>query len=223
MINAVIFDLDGLLADTEKLHCQAYRDALAAHGARLTEAEYAEHWVRYGKGITEWLHEHQLKLDPLAVRADKSRRYHDLLHSSLRPMAGALELVTALSGKKRLALASSSYRDAVEGVLSGLRIGDRFEAVVSGLDVPRVKPAPDIFLKAADLLGVHPSECVVLEDAEKGIIAAHAAGMLSIAVPNDYTRHHDFSRATRICASLTELSLQSLDSMSGARLQPNRK
>lgn len=211
MINAVIFDLDGLLADTEKLHCQAYRDALAAHGARLTEAEYAEHWVRYGKGITEWLHEHQLDLDPLAVRADKSRRYHDLLQSSLRPMAGALELVTALSGKKRLALASSSYRDAVEGVLRGLKVADRFEVVVSGLDVPRVKPAPDIFLKAASLLSVRPKECVVLEDAEKGVIAAHAAGMMSIAVPNEYTRHHDFSRATRICASLEELSVAAIE------------
>ena len=220
MINAVIFDLDGLLADTEKLHCQAYRDALAAHGAGLSVAEYAEHWVRFGRGITEWIHDHQLGLDPLEVRAEKTRRYHDLLKSSLRPMAGALELVTAMQGKKRLALASSSYRDAVDGVLRGLAIADRFEVIVSGLDVPHVKPAPDLFLRAASLLGVNANECVVLEDAEKGIIAAHAAGMRSIAVPNDYTRHHDFSKATQVCASLTEISPASLDALAAVSHPP---
>ena len=83
----------------------------------------------------------------------------------------------------KIALASSSYRDAVDGVLAGLNIADFFEVIVSGLDVAQVKPAPEIFLKAADLLGVAPAECLVLEDAEKGILAAHRAGMRSVAIP----------------------------------------
>jgi beta-phosphoglucomutase-like phosphatase (HAD superfamily) len=81
-----------------------------------------------------------------------------------------------------------------------------------------VKPAPDIFLKAAVDLGVEPSQCLVLEDAEKGVVAAYRAGMRCIAVPNDYTRHHDFSKATRICRSLAEVTpqlLQSLDETAG--------
>lgn len=217
MITSIIFDLDGLLADTETLHCRAYQNAMLEHGLPLSEIEYGEHWVRKGLGIADWLTLQNSRLDPAAVRACKSAHYFQLLTTGLRPMAGAIELLTAIRDTKKIALASSSYRDAVDGVLAGLRIADYFEVIVSGLDVAQVKPSPEIFLKAAQLLGVEPSECVVVEDAEKGIIAAHRAGMRSIAVPNDYTRHHDFSKATRVCMSLSEITpelLRSLDNES---------
>jgi len=213
LITTVIFDLDGLIADTERLHCQAYRDALMTEGVALSEAEYCEHWVRHGKGIADWLTDRGLGHDPLAVRAVKSRRYLDLLACELRPMTGALELLERLHGRKKIGLASSSYRDAVDGVLSGLAIDRYFQAIVSGLDVVRVKPEPEIFLATAQQLHSNPSECLVLEDAEKGVIAAHRAGMYCIAVPNDYTRHHDFSKATKVCASLNEISLSLIDAI----------
>ena len=213
VITTVIFDLDGLLADTERLHCQAYQDALLRHGAVLTESEYVEHWVRAGRGIGDWVNIRGLTLDPMALRAYKSERYLQLLTVSLRPMDGALALLRSLHGKKTLALASSSYRDAVDAVLQGLHIAHYFKAVVSGLDVARVKPAPDIFLAAARAVGVDPAACVVLEDAEKGVLAAHEAGMACIAVPNEHTRSHDFSKATRICASLNQITLQLIEEL----------
>jgi beta-phosphoglucomutase len=211
MITTVIFDLDGLLADTEPLHCLAYQQALRSAGATVTETEYIEHWVRQGKGIGEWLNQQGLNLDPLHLRAVKSENYLELLATSLRPMDGALELLENLRGKKTLALASSSYRDAVDGVLQGLKIDHFFATIVTGLDVPRVKPAPDIFLAAARQVGAAVAECLVLEDAEKGVIAAHEAGMPCIAVPTDYTRHHDFSKAARICASLKEITIELIE------------
>ena len=216
MINTAIFDLDGLLADTERLHCRAYQMALAEQRVALDVGEYCEHWVRHGKGIVDWVAAHNLPLDPNALRLRKAEHYLDLLVSSLRPMDGALELLDALHGKIKIALASSSYRDAIDGVLAGLNIAHFFDVIVSGLDVPQVKPAPDIFLKAAHDLGVEPGECLVLEDAEKGVTAAHRAGMRCIAVPNEFTRHHDFSKATKICSSLKEITpelLQSLESL----------
>jgi len=213
MITTVIFDLDGLLADTEPLHCRAYQDALQSEGASLTKADYIEHWVRSGKGIADWVALHGLNVDPLALRVKKSARYLELLASSLRPMDGALELLKVLYGNKTLALASSSYQDAVDGVLEGLNIAHYFEAIVTGLDVPRVKPAPDIFLTAARRVGAVPSECVVIEDAEKDMLAAYQAGMSCIAVPNAHTRHHDFSKASRVCSSLNEITLQSIETM----------
>lgn len=206
MIHAVIFDLDGLLADTECLHCRAYQMALLEHGVQLRDWDYAEHWVRYGKGIADWIAMRGLELDPHALRLRKAQHYLDLLRSSLHPMEGALDLLELLHGRTKLALASSSYRDAIDGVLAGLGIRHFFKVIVSGLDVAYVKPAPDIFLKAARDLGVEPERCVVLEDAEKGVIAARLAGMRCIAVPNDYTRHHDFSQATTICSSLKEIT-----------------
>ena len=215
MITSVIFDLDGLLVDTERLHCLAYQAALREHDVHISETEYAEHWVRCGKGIADWVELHGLNLDPHAVRARKSEHYLVLLRSSLRPMDGALELLNALYGAMKIGLASSSYRDAVDGVLIGLDIARYFDAVVSGLDVPSVKPAPDIFLKAAALLGVSPPHCVVIEDAEKGVIAAYRAGMRCIAVPNDYTRHHDFSKATRVCGSLGEITPELIRNLTG--------
>jgi len=210
MITTAIFDLDGLLADTERLHCRAYQLALLEHGVDLTAADYGEHWVRCGKGINDWVNQHGLDLDPDALRARKASRYQELLRSSLRPMEGAEALLDRLSGTMRIGLASSSYRDAVDGVIFGLGIADYFETIVSGLDVSRVKPAPDIFLEAAHRLGVAPAECAVLEDAEKGVIAAHAAGMRCVAVPNDYTRDHDFSQATHICSSLNQVTVNLL-------------
>jgi HAD superfamily hydrolase (TIGR01509 family) len=128
-------------------------------------------------------------------------------------MEGAIDLLEAMRGKKTLALASSSYRDAVDAVLQGLNVADCFSAILSGLDVMAVKPAPDIFLAAAARAGASPQECLVIEDAEKGIIAAHRAGMRSIAIPNVYTRHHDFSKANLICTSLREITLDLIDTI----------
>ncbi len=221
-IAAVIFDLDGLLADTECLHCRAYQMALLEHGVQLQDCDYAEHWVRYGRGIADWVAMRGLELDPDALRLRKAQHYLDLLASSLRPMEGALDLLEFLRGRTKLALASSSYRDAIDGVLAGLGISHFFQVIVSGLDVAHVKPAPDIFLKAARDLDVEPERCVVLEDAEKGVTAARLAGMRCIAVPNDYTRHHDFSQATKICSSLREITAEFLTRLESAPYHAHR-
>ena len=215
MISALIFDLDGLLADTEQLHFRAYQRALEESGVSLCESNYADHWVRSGKGIAEWVAMHGLALDPHALRRRKAQHYLDLLASSLRPMEGALEILAAFHGRVKIALASSSYRDAVDGVLDGLKIAHFFEVIVSGHDVQQVKPAPDIFLKAARDLAVEPEQCLVLEDAEKGVTAAYRAGMRCIAVPNEYTRRHDFAKATRVCASLHEVTPEFLQTLEG--------
>src|SRR5687768_17553839 len=130
MISAVIFDLDGLLADTERLHCRAYQMALEEHGVQLEDCDYAEHWVRFGKGIVDWVTLQGLTVDPHALRVRKSKHYLDLLAAALQPMDGALELLEFLSGRTRMALASSSYRDAVDGVLAGLGIARYFDVIV---------------------------------------------------------------------------------------------
>src|SRR4051812_33836712 len=85
MISTIIFDLDGLLADTEPIHCRAYQEVLAANGVTLREEKYIAHWVRAGGGFGVWLALHVLKLNPHTTRSEKPRRYLELLPSSLRP------------------------------------------------------------------------------------------------------------------------------------------
>jgi beta-phosphoglucomutase len=213
MISTVIFDLDGLLTDTEPLHCQAWRQTLAGVGVEVSEAEYAEHWIRAGLGIEVFVRLRQLTHDPEVLRRAKLGTFTTLVETSLCAMPGALALVEALYGKKRLALATSSFGETAHLILRQLDIARYFEAVATNESVARVKPHPDLFLHVAERLGVPPSECVVLEDAEKGVLAAHAAGMKVIAVPNLHTRDNDFSKATRVVASLTDVTLPLLDSL----------
>jgi beta-phosphoglucomutase-like phosphatase (HAD superfamily) len=125
----------------------------------------------------------------------------------------SLALVEMLHGKKRLALATSSFREHAEMVLRGLDLARYFEAIATSESAPRGKPHPDLFLYVAERLGVTAAECVVLEDAEKGVLAAHAAGMKVIAVPTRDTRGNDFSKATRVVASLADVTLPLLDSL----------
>ena len=211
MISAVLFDLDGLLSDTEILHCRAYQNVLLRHGITLTEEQYQEAWIRRGHGISEFLQSNGLSLDPITLRKAKVVEYATLVDTSCVPMPGALDALARLHGHKSLALASSAYSDAVGAVLAKLNITHYFSAIVSGDQVPRLKPHPDIFLHAASLLNVYPSNCVVVEDAEKGIRAAHAAGMRCIAVPTRHTIDNDFSTADAILPSLYHLTLELLD------------
>ena len=213
MITSVIFDLDGLLADTERLHRQAYREVLAPLGIVLDDAKYVEHWIRLGRGIADLLREMGSAVDPAIVRRGKAARYRELVRSSVRPMPGVPAVFLRLRGRKRMALASSSYPDAVACVIDTLGIRAYFESISAHDDVAKVKPAPDLFLHAAASLRVKPAACVVLEDAEKGILAAVRAGMKCIAVPNEYTRHNDFSGASRVVESLDEVTIELIESL----------
>ena len=215
MISAVLFDLDGLLADTETLHCQAWQATLHEHGIALSVEFYYDWWVRQGRGITDFLLSRELTLSPVTLRAEKAVHYARLVATECTPMPGALELLHRLSGRKELAVASSAWVDAVQAVLGKLNIAGRFRTIVTGSDVERAKPFPDVFLLAAERLGVAPGRCVVLEDAEKGVVAAKAAGMKCIAVPSRYTADNDFSKADLVATSLSEITLDRIDALQG--------
>jgi len=212
-MDAVIFDLDGLLADTERLHHRAYQEALGRHGVTLTEEEYSEHWIRCGLGIVPFIEKHGLDIKAEVIRQAKAEAYRRLVERTCRPMPGAIEALKRLRGKKALALASSAYPDAVAAVAGALGIRFFFDAVVTQGDVKRVKPWPDLFLLAAERLKKEAGRCVVVEDAEKGVRAAHAAGMFCVAVPNDHTRGNDFSLADRVLSSLDELTVECVDGL----------
>ncbi len=205
--------MDGLLSDTETLHLKAYQQTLAHFGQTLTDQEYIDLWIRDGQGIAEHVEKKQLSLNPDEVRNHKLKIFWDMLHADLDEMPFATNFLERMSGNYQLLLASSSYSKNVLFIIERLGMKHFFEMVAHKESVAIPKPAPDIFLYLADELKINPSECVVIEDAQKGIIAAHEAGMKSIAVPNCYTADNDFSLADRIVASLQDIDFQMINAL----------
>jgi len=211
MISTVIFDLDGLLADTEELHRTAYQQVFAGLGVALSDEQYADHWIRSGKGIADFLNKRNLPFDPNLVRRRKGRLYEQLVAKGVDPMPGSRELLFALQGRKAMALATSSYPKDAYAVLGAIGFRDFFLSITAKSDVERTKPHPDIFLHAAEEMNAAPEQCVVIEDAEKGVLAADAAGMKCIAVPNEHTSDNDFSKATLVMNSLEQITCDLID------------
>jgi HAD superfamily hydrolase (TIGR01509 family) len=212
-IEAVLFDLDGLLIDSEPLHFACWKQSLATIGHDLKEETYSNHWTRAGQGIADFCTDLGFPQHADRLRALKARLYEKLVLTDLRLMPGARECLNRFHGNKRIALATAGYPEAVNPAIDSHDLRRFFEAIVTRADVKRFKPAPDVFLRAAELLGVDPANCVVLEDAEKGILAAHAAGMKSIAIPTPQTLDNDFSLATKKLASLFEVTPALLDNL----------
>jgi HAD superfamily hydrolase (TIGR01509 family) len=213
MIQAVLFDLDGLLIDSENLHFLSWQQTLAGVNVALDEPTYFDHWTRAGGGIRDFCTSRGMKHDLAMLRRRKAELYTERVLNELCLMPGALECLDQLRGRKRLAIATSSYAESVHLALGKFKLEHYFQAIVTREDVKQVKPAPDTFLRAAELLDVLPKECVVVEDAEKGVIAARAAGMACIAVPNHHTQDNDFSQATLGLPSLHELTLATIDTI----------
>jgi HAD superfamily hydrolase (TIGR01509 family) len=203
---AVIFDLDGVLIDSETLQYRAYCSVLERFGIRVERDEYATHWIAAGRGPEYVAGRYDLALTPAQLRALKQPIYHDLLRREVKLMPGAAAALARLYPCFPLALATNSGRRDVDFVLEHFDLARYFTAVVTREDYAEAKPAPDAYLTAAARLQSTPPHCLVVEDAHRGILAAHRAGAQVVAVPHDFTRDNDFSLAVRVLNCLDELT-----------------
>lgn len=182
---AVIFDCDGTLVDSMPAHFDAWCEALASYGAGgiFKEDVFFAMGGRPTRDIVEDLNsEYGLKLNPEAIALAKREAFLRKLHL-VEFIDEVAEFARKLTGKMPLAVASGGSRYVVEKTLRLLNCSDWFDEVVTADDVQNGKPSPDIFLKAAELLGVAPGKCLVIEDAPPGVMAAEAAGMQVFTVP----------------------------------------
>lgn len=219
-LRAVVFDMDGLLADTEPLSYRAWTALIARdygvtptpEDAAWATATVGKHWPEVWRMIADRF---QLPVElprDLARLNDAYREiYSAVLAQGVPALPGAVELVAHCHAAGLLVgLASSSSPGQIDQVLRGIGIRDQFAAIASGSEVPRSKPDPAIYLLACERLGVAPRDAVALEDSGPGIVAAHAAGLRCLAIPSDYTAAHDFSLASAIRPSLVGLTVADL-------------
>jgi HAD superfamily hydrolase (TIGR01509 family) len=204
---AVLFDMDGVLVDSEPIHVEAMHAVLDPFGVAYTDEENEAFFGFTDLEVFAVLRTRHA-LAPTAEELTRLRT--EILVRMMRerstPMAGVPDVLLALrAGGYRLALASGSAPVVIEATLAALGVGHLFEVVVSGVEVGKGKPAPDVFLEAARRLGIAPAACVVVEDSRNGLLAARAAGMACAVVPCPATRHQDFREATHRLAVLPEL------------------
>lgn len=232
MLRAVIFDFDGVVADSEPIHFAMFQRVLAEIGLPLAESDYYEHYVGYDdKGcFSTVLAAHgrsvsQAVIDDLIAR--KTRAFLDQVKQHLVIFPGVRELVRQAAARYRLAIASGALRHEIEFILDAAGIRKEFEHITSAEDVRRGKPDPEGFLHALASLnrsmppGQSPlsaEECLVIEDTIPGIRAAHAAGMRVLAVANTHPLE-ELIEADARALTLEEVNLDAL----AARLFPKER
>ncbi len=210
-VKAVIFDMDGVLVDSERHHFLAHRKALAEFGVKIEKSFYIDHGIStdpsafYAKAF----HQQRLSDDLFHKIINRKKDIYKRLQQEegIIPILPAISLVNALHKNKiPLAIGSGVHKDEVRNNLNVLKIDQCFSAIVAGGDFPiRNKPFPDIFLKVAELLKVQPKDCIAIEDSGNGAEAAISAGMNCIVIPNDFTKEHYFACAF-VLASFNEVA-----------------
>lgn len=209
MIRAVVFDLDGVLVDSEHVWDAAREELARERGGRWHEGAQRD---MMGMSSTEWsryMHETIGVPDPPEeISAEVVRRLERIYREHLPLIEDAAEAVERLVACWPLGVASSSNRPIIDLVLELSGLARFFSVTVSSEEVPRGKPAPDVYLEAAKRLGVDPAACAAIEDSHNGILSAKAAGMSVIAIPNGrYPPAEDaLAAADAVLASIHELT-----------------
>lgn len=210
MIKAIVFDFDGVLADSEPLHLRAYQEVLSALGVTLTRDEYYTRYLGYDDpGVfTTVAAAHGFELDARrldALIAEKGRVFDAIIESGDLLYPGAVSCVERMAAAFPLGIASGALRHEIEAILRGGRLNHHFRFIVASGDTPESKPAADPYRRAVELHGVAPSEGLAIEDSRWGIESAKAAGLSCVAITNTYPRDQ-LVLADRVIDSLDEFT-----------------
>ncbi len=227
VLEAIVFDFDGTILDTETPDFQTWQEVYRNHGAELP----LDVWLQcVGGGTGEFRPDSYLEellsreIDRERVRTERRKRFLDLIHV-MPIMPGVVALIDAAERRGvRLAVASSSDRKWVESHLQRLGLFGRFAAIVTADDVERVKPDPALYRLATQKLEVMPERTIAIEDSFNGMLGAQRAGLRCVSVPNCITRESDFSGADLCLDSIASMApddlIASFDHVEGERQSP---
>jgi len=210
-LEAVLWDLDGVIADTGIYHCRAWQEVFSQMGISFTEEHFAEHFGQRNDTIIRDTVNETISQEALDAIADKKEiTYRRLVADNICALPGAIELLSSLQEHGiKSAIASSAPPDNVRIILKGLGIENYFDAIACGREVTEGKPSPQIFLLAAEKLKAEPAGCVVIEDAVAGVTGAKRAGMKCVAVANSHPGEK-LQEADLIVTSLESVSVGEL-------------
>ncbi|HQG30358.1 MAG TPA: HAD family phosphatase [Deltaproteobacteria bacterium] len=211
---AVIFDMDGVLVDSEPIYMMSNRRLFASLGIEVSDSEYHTYVGTSAQGMWSAIKERHGLDAPMDMLIRQEFEEHERSLSSaenLCAIPGVEKLLLTLKGLSvRLAVASSSSRRVVDLILSRAGLTPFFETTVCGQDVSNGKPHPEIFLTAARRLGVEPCECLVIEDSPRGIAGAAAAGMRTVGFQNPNSGVQDLSRADLLIGSFSDADIDGI-------------
>lgn len=225
MMRAVIFDFDGVIANTEPVHLRAFQLTLGESGITLTEEDYYTNYLAYDDRtffkavLRDRDREHDETLI-LELMEKKSDYYDSLIKDNIEILPGVKDFLGRISGKYMLAIGSGALRQEIVDILEFAGIAEYFEVIVSAEDVEICKPAPDVFIEVLRRLNatarnsgiISPDECLVVEDSISGVKAALSAGMKCLAVTNSYSAE-ELSAAHMVKESLKGLKGEDLASL----------
>jgi beta-phosphoglucomutase family hydrolase len=213
-LKAVVWDLDGVIVDTAADHYLAWRDVFRERGVEYRKAEFMPYFGRRHDTIIKAVLGDRLKPEEYdAINEEKQQNYRRRVAENIRQMPGVIPLIEALHGHGiKQVIASSAVPENIAIIIRGLGIADCFQAIVHGTEVKESKPSPQIFLLAAEKLGVKPGNCIVIEDAIAGVAAARRAGMKCVAVTNSHPREK-LKGADVIVDSLENVSIIDLQEL----------
>ncbi len=205
--DVVLFDNDGVLVDTEPLFLRATQELLATVGVEVDAEVYRAISLVRGGSVFELAETRGLSaVEIRALRARRDERYSELIRAGVAVLPGVRSTLQRLHGVRPMAIVTSSGRGHFEDIHRQTDLVGHFEFVLAEGDYARHKPHPDPYLAAAARFGVAPERCLVIEDTQRGLAAAHAAGMRCIAIPQALSLGSDFTRAVRVLDSMEELA-----------------
>jgi beta-phosphoglucomutase family hydrolase len=211
---AVIWDMDGVIADTGPYHFKAWRKVFRERGVELTEEAFKKNFgKRNDTIIRNTLGDEIATAEIETISRDKETTFRRMARNDMKPLPGVTELIKALAeGGFKQALGSSAPIENIRLIIKSLGIADAFQTIVSGGEVTEGKPGPQGFLLAARKLAIEPRACVVIEDAVAGITAARRAGMRCLAVTNTHPRE-SLAEADLIVDTLEEVTPSVLEGL----------
>ncbi len=226
MLNAIIFDFDGVIIDAEPLHLKAFQLTLREEGINLTAKDYYDKYLALDDKtcLAMVLKDNSINFDRVLIDAlilRKSRYYDKFIRENLVIFPGVVDFIRKTYGKYALAIGSGALRNEIEFILEYAGIRRQFEIIVCADDVENCKPNPEVFMKALERINKHdstksriiyPYECLVIEDSIAGIKAAHYAGMKCLAVTNSYPSEK-LSEADMIVRSLEEVKIVDIEKL----------